>query len=128
MQLAEKAEKIKYELENIGHQAFVAKTNDRFVNKTDEEKETIKLQQKNNEDVINQHFKLIENSDAVLILNYEKNGIKNYIGGNTFLEMGIAFYLKKMIYLINSIPQLTYETEIIAMKPIIINGDLTKIK
>ena len=128
MQLAENAESIKQKLINIGHQVFIVKTNYKFIGKTDEEKEVIKLQQKNNEGVINEHFKLIENSDAILVLNYDKNGIKNYIGGNSFLEIGLAYYLKKKIYLVNPIPKLSYDTEIIAMKPIILNGDLTQIK
>lgn len=29
-------------------------------------------------------------SDAILVLNYDKKGIKNYIGGNTLMEMGFA--------------------------------------
>jgi hypothetical protein len=32
----------------------------------------------------------IRNSDAVLILNFDKPKNPGYIGGNTFLEMGIA--------------------------------------
>ena len=128
MQMAEKAADTKQELEKLGHTAFIVETNKKFVGKTNEEKEEIKLQQKFNNDAINEHFKLIENSDAILVLNYEKNGVANYIGGNTFLETGLAYYLKKPIYLINPIPKISYETEIIAIKPIILNGDLTKIK
>ena len=128
MQMAEKAADTKQELEKLEHTAFIVETNTKFVGKTDEEKEEIKLQQKFNNDAINEHFKLIENSDAILVLNYEKNGVANYIGGNAFLEIGLAYYLKKAIYLINPIPKLSYETEIIAMRPIIIDKDLTKIK
>lgn len=41
------------------------------------------------------HGKKIENSDAVLIMNHEKKGIKGYIGSNTLMELSIALYLKK---------------------------------
>lgn len=46
-------------------------------------------------DVIKRYFEIIKNSDAILVLNLDKNGIKNYIGGNTFLEIGFAYVLGK---------------------------------
>lgn len=79
-------------------------------------------------DAIRNHFNKIEWSDVVLITNYTKNNIENYIGANTFLEMGLAFYLKKKIFLLNNIPEISYKEEILGMKPIIINNDLSKIK
>ena len=79
-------------------------------------------------DFIREHFRKIEQSNAVLIVNLEKNGIPGYIGGNTFLEMGMAFYFGKKIYLLNHIPEMEYaKLEMHAMKPIILNGDLSKI-
>jgi hypothetical protein len=77
---------------------------------------------------INKHFEKIEWSDAVLILNHDKKGIAGYIGGNTLIEMGVAFYLKKPIYLLNPIPELSYKEEILGMWPIIIDGNLSKIQ
>lgn len=73
------------------------------------------------------HFKKIEWADAVLILNYDKNDIANYIGGNTFLEIGVAFYLGKKIYLFNDIPEISYKEEILGMEPVVIFEDLSKI-
>ncbi|MBI3385525.1 hypothetical protein HY031_00395 [Candidatus Gottesmanbacteria bacterium] len=78
-------------------------------------------------DFIREHFRKIEKSDAILVLNYEKRGIPNYIGGNTFLEMGLAFWLGKKIYLLNPIPDMDYKTEMFAMQPIILKGDLAKL-
>ena len=63
-----------------------------------------------------------------MIANYDKNNIKGYIGGNTLMEMGLAFFLKKKIYLLNEIPELSYKEEILGVLPIILNGDLSKIK
>ena len=80
------------------------------------------------DDVIRRYFQTINDSNAVLILNYKKKGLKNYIGGNTFLEMGFAHVLNKRIYLLNPIPNISYKDEIEAMQPVIINGDLSKIK
>ena len=79
------------------------------------------------EDLIKRHYNLVKEADAILVLNEEKKGIKNYIGGNTFLEIGFAHILDKKIYLLNPIPEIAYSDEIKAVSPIILYGDLTKI-
>ena len=66
-------------------------------------------------------------SDAILVLNYDKNSINNYIGPNAFLEMGLAFHLRKKIFLLNPIPEIGYKEEMIGMRPMIISGNLTLI-
>lgn len=118
----------KKRLEDAGHSvvipsgAYDFEKNEAYM-KTDEEKINVKIEH----DLIREHFKFIQDSDAILVLNYEKNGIPGYIGGNTFLEMGLAFWLGKKIYLLNPIPEMDYLTEMYAMQPEVINGDLTKI-
>ena len=57
----------------------------------------------------------------------DAHNIDNYIGGNSFLEMGFAFVLEKKIYLLNQIPEIGYRDEIEAMNPIMLEGDLNKI-
>ena len=74
------------------------------------------------------HYKHICESDGVLVVNLEKNGIKNYIGGNALIEMGLAFYLKKSMYLLNPIPEISYKEEILGMQPIILADDLTVLR
>lgn len=74
-----------------------------------------------------QSEKTISEVDAVLVLNYEKNGIKNYIGGATFLEIYDAFRLNKKIYFVNDLPEGMLKDELIGFSPIIINGDLSKL-
>lgn len=78
-------------------------------------------------DLITEHFDKISWADTILVANYDKHDIKGYIGGNTLMEMGLAFFLKKKIYLLNQVPELSYKEEILGLKPIIINGDLLKI-
>ena len=70
----------------------------------------------------------IRNNDSILVLNFEKNGQANYIGGATFLEMFKAWELKKELYLFNPIPDNILKDEILGFSPIIINGDLSKLK
>lgn len=77
---------------------------------------------------IKDHFEKIAAGDMILVANYDKNGIKNYVGPNSLVEMGIAFYLKKKIYLLNPVPDISYKEEILGMHPEVINNDLTRIK
>ena len=128
MQYAEKAKEAQKWFALRGHEAFPSKFNEEFIGLTDEEKEKQKLINKYEREAIREHWNTIQNADAVVVLNYDKHGIAGYIGGNSFLEMGFAYILKKPIYLLNPIPEMPYyKTEIIAMKPIVLDGDLEKV-
>ena len=129
MQYTEKMIEARDELIKHGHQAFVTNLADPFVGKTDEEKEQIKLDQKYNLDAIREFWNLMQDGDAILVMNFDKHGIKNYIGGNTLMEIGFAHVLNQKIYLYNPIPEIPYyQSEIEAVKPVVINGDLSLIK
>jgi hypothetical protein len=67
---------------------------------------------------------VIDENDAVIVLNFEKNGQENYIGGATFLEMYDAFRLGKKIYLYNDIPEGMLKDEIEGFEPILLHHDL----
>ncbi len=80
------------------------------------------------EGAINDHYEKIDWCDGILVVNHEKRGINGYVGGNTLIEIGVAFYLKKKIYILNPVSsELSYKQEILGMKPRILNGDLSKI-
>lgn len=74
--------------------------------------------------VMREYFDEVAWSNVILVLNYAKNDIAGYIGGNTLLEMGLAFYLGKKIYLLNPIQEISYKEEILAMRPIVIERNL----
>lgn len=82
-------------------------------------------QRKIKDEVIKLYFNKISNADAVLVLNFEKKGIPNYIGGNTFLEMGFAHVLNKDLFIFNDIPNMIYTDELLAIKPMVIYGELS---
>jgi len=79
-------------------------------------------------EMIRHSANVIGETDAVLVLNFEKDGVENYIGGGTFLEMYDAFRLGKKIFLFNAIPDGTLRDEILGFSPTAINGDLSRIK
>ena len=93
----------------------------------DDVPESEKTEIKIKHDVIRQYFDMIKNSDAVLVVNPELNGIKGYIGGNTLMEMGFAHVLNKPLYFLYSVPEMSYSAEIMAMQPIILDGDFNKL-
>ncbi len=78
-------------------------------------------------DLIRSYYNEIKNADAVLVANYDKNGVINYVGGNSFLEAAFAHVLNKKLYFLFEIPEMIYSDELKALQPIILNGDLNKI-
>lgn len=75
------------------------------------------------------HFQKILAGDAALVLNYEKNGIAGYIGGNVLMEMGLAFHYKKPIYILHPVsPKLGFLEEVLGFQPVFLNGKLEDIK
>lgn len=88
--------------------------------------EQVKIKMEN--DYMRQHYQYILESDAIFVVNLEKKGIKNYIGGNVLMELGQAHVNNKKIFLLNPIPDMPYKDEIIAVRPIVIDGDFSKIK
>ena len=92
----------------------------------------ISIRKRESVDMIQRYWNYIKDSDAILVLNRYKKGIPNYIGGSTLMEMGFAYGHGKKIYLYNPIPErserMHYIDEIMDMKPIIIDGDLDRIR
>jgi hypothetical protein len=78
-------------------------------------------------DLIRRHWEKIRRSDAILVLNFDKDGVKHYVGGNSFLEMGFAHVLGKPIYLLYPIPDMPYRSEMAAMEPVVLDGDLGRL-
>lgn len=73
-------------------------------------------------------YNCIISGDAIVVCNFDKNGIKNYIGGNTLMEIGFAHVNDKKVFLLNPIPEeVPYTDEIKAMVDVVLDGDLGKI-
>lgn len=119
-----------------GHEVDIPLTSQQIINGELTLEEFKKEKQQNGDgafrkikdNVIKRYYDIIKTSDVILVLNLEKNGKANYIGGNTFLEMGFAYVLGKQIYLYGNIPETSYTDEIVAMQPFVLNEDLSKIQ
>jgi len=134
---AKESFEIKKKIEKMGNEVFIypqkVEVNGKIVNIID----FYKMRKNNLTDdlldikakLIDKHIEKIKNSDAILVLNFDKDGKLGYIGGNTFLEMGIAHYLGKKIFIWKKPSEdLSYFEEIATLKPIIINENLEEIK
>lgn len=76
---------------------------------------------------INEHFQKIDQSDAVLVVNEQKNGIANYIGGNTLIEIAHAYSQGLEVFILNPLPDVSYRDEIAGMQPIILDGTVARL-
>lgn len=119
---------IKEKLEQIGH--IIELPNSYY--DPEVEKRSWELGEKEHAEFKERMFRMskerIAEMDAVLTLNFDKNGKKNYIGGATFLELYEAFMGNKKIFLWNDIPEGMLYDEISGFSPIVINGDLDLVK
>ena len=119
---------IKEKLESMGHIVELPNT----YYEPDAERKSWELGEEAHSEFKSRMFRMsadrIATMDAVLTLNFDKNGKKNYIGGATFLEIYEAFMNKKKIFFYNPIPENMLFDELSAFSPIILNGNLELVK
>lgn len=128
MSSSEKMVEVSNELKKLGYKNLLPKHAEEYAEgdrKMEDSAES--TENKIKDDLIRDYYDEIKDSDAVLVVNEDKKGIKNYIGGNVFLEMGFAHVLNKKIFLLNSVPEIGYKDEIIAMQPMVLEGDIGRI-
>lgn len=89
--------------------------------------ERAQLKRENN--YLKTHYAHILESDAILFINAEKKGVKNYIGPNVLIEMGQAFVHDKPMFLMYDIPtDSPFIDEIASMDPICLKGDFENLR
>lgn len=121
----------KEQLEKMGHKVQVPHTIELNI---DDEKLIDDLDQNFlnciENDTMRKCFQQVADSDAVVVLNYPKNSIDGYIGTSTLMEMGIAYFMHKKMFILFPYPsdkEVRWAHEIRIMQPIILNGDLSKV-
>ena len=125
MSFAKEMVEIRDELESKGHQVTLPEGTEEFLEDPGREEDKWK---KIEIDPFKEYFKVIGDSDGILVMNIDKKGIKGYVGSNTLIEIAFAHVQDKKIYLYNEIPEMNCKDEIFAMKPIILNKNLDLIK
>lgn len=119
------------ELEALGHEVEVPlSVKDAALRRKDAElrergaREGERADVKIEHDLIRGHYEKMKRADAVLVVNPERKGIPGYIGGNTFIEMAFAHVLRKPLSCLHALPEMAYSSELIAMRPRILDGDV----
>ena len=121
---------IKEELEKKGHIVLISDDAPFYVENPETKlsfEEELRLAKE--QDILNKALNKISQSDAIVVLNYEKNNIKGYLGTSVLMELAVAYHLKKKIFLLNEIDKTqNYALEVELINPIILNGDLNNLK
>lgn len=129
MKVCQKMIELKGELEKMGHTVLLPRHTEEYaVMNTSDHIHNESVKNKINHNLIRDYYNEIDKGDAILAVNEDLNNTEGYVGGNTFLEIGFAHVLNKKIFLLNPIPEMIYKEEIEAMQPVVLNGDLKKIK
>ena len=117
---------VKEQLEGLGHNITLPNSFDDPM-----QEERLKAEPKKHKEfkdrMFHRQIEKITQCDALLIINEEKAGIPNYIGGSVLLEMYEAWRQGKIIYLWNNIPDNMLKDEIAGLDPIILNKDVQKL-
>lgn len=119
------------ELETTGHTVHLPEST-----RTGQGKESWEQIKMNNPDLfyttkaerMREHFEKIATSDAILVANYPKHDVEGYIGTNTLMEMAVAFYLKKKIYLLFPPPERYDQEELLSLDAKILSGNIRSIE
>jgi predicted house-cleaning noncanonical NTP pyrophosphatase (MazG superfamily) len=125
VQFAREMLDLKQRLEASGHAVTVPKNAELYASG---ERSAETKWEKVEGDVIRSYWQKIGEADAVLVVNFTKNGVENYVGGNGLIEMAFAHVLEKKIFLLYPIPEMNYADEIASMKPTVLEGDLSRIR
>jgi hypothetical protein len=120
---------LQVDLEKMGYKVILPATAEKMRQSGDFDASHYRTWRKNADDyhkkadLMQRHFKEVEKADAVLVLNYEKHGIANYIGGNVLMEMSLAFFLGKPLFVLNPPPlESSFLEEILGMLPVFLDG------
>lgn len=110
--------KIKEEVEKADHEVILPPSTPLCPRIDENEELFFRLKPK----YMREHLENIKKGDIILVCNFDKKGVKNYIGAGTFVEIVFAWYLNKKVYLLNPIPEddRIYE-ELIAINPVIVD-------
>lgn len=125
MQFAAEIKEVARTLEEYGWKVYMPDLSEKsteYLHLPAEEKQAAKRS------FITNHFEKIKQSEAILVLNYEKKGVEGYVGSNTLMEIGVAFSLGKTIYLLYSPGEQSCQEEVLALASVVLNGSLELLK
>ena len=132
MKFARDIVKLRDELLKLGHDAIIPYgTKPHLTDSTFADRLEDNMKFCIEEDVMMKNFKMIQDQDAILVYNKKKGDVDGYIGTSTLMEIGIAYFLGKKIFVMFNIPHFNehrWAHEVTIMQPTFLKGNLGKIK
>ena len=126
---------IEKDLKKFGYKVILPKIAHKMKKLNDFDVDSHKTWYKNPKDyskkrkLMDEHFRKIVEGDAILVANFDKKGIKGYIGGNTLMEITIAYHYKKQIFILNEIEEESpIKEEIVGVTSVFLKGNLNFLK
>jgi len=119
---------IKIQLEELGHQVSLPNSYHEPMKEEEMKTKGLEAHVQWKAEMLRRDKNNLAPNDGILVLNFDKNGQPNYIGGATFLEIYKAWEMDKKLFLYNQIPENIFKDELIGMSPVVLHGDLTKIR
>lgn len=114
-------------LQKLGHEVDVPCDTDLHVQdpelRNDFERDAKHVKENN---IMRRCFELVAQSDAVLVLNHRHNDVDGYVGASALMEVGIATYLDKKLFILYP-PTERYRHELSVLGGIVIDGEFSKI-
>lgn len=118
-------------LKKLGYKVILPSTANAMKRKNNFDVDSHKTWYKNPKDyhkkraLMDAHFKKIIKGDAILVANFNKNGVKGYIGGNALMEITLAYFFNKPIFILNDITKdCSIREEIYGVNPVFLKGNL----
>lgn len=88
MEFAKEMYDVGKRLESMGHEVHLPPNTENYAKGVlPQETGNESAENKTKHDLFNHYFELIKGSDAILVLNLDKKGISNYVGGNAFIAI-----------------------------------------
>lgn len=135
LDFAHQVGEIKKQLELAGHEVSVPFTMAKILAGEITQEKILDMKQQGtfadytkSKDLIRLNWERMKKSEAILVVNLTKKGIENYIGPNTFLEIGFAHVLGLKIFLWHPIPKTDFLDEITAIQPAVVNENISLIQ
>jgi hypothetical protein len=127
MTFAKQMKKSKETLEKMGYEVFVPLDTEHCI--IDPSKK-VDVQFMKELGVGRGDAELVAKSDAFIILNYPKHGTEGYIGAGAYRDLSVAWWLKKKLFFLFPYDenQNNHKYEMLGFEPIILDGDIHKIK
>jgi len=78
-------------------------------------------------DFVAEHLRAIRRADAVLVVNADAPEARGYVGASALVELAFAVALGKRAYVLHAVGEQPNRLEVLALRPMVLAGDVDAI-